>query len=322
MRFLIPLLILLVCGMAALSAVSVEDALKKDAEYQTAVRSLETAKDDMTKVKADPGATPIALTQAQEKLSELQPRLAVAEISARKRTIDAWETVLTSRLQLELANARLEQARKQLQAAQIKQTAGAISDQELARAKETQAKAETTVKEMENNVAVAELRVKPYGVITTETPGEPAPLDPAKLTDEMNPDLIAAANRAKAAQRALALAQGPDTALLDRAVKERELHDAQDALRDTGLKIDQQFESAKRAYLLAQEKHKLAAHAVTLALDEWGTAKKRFDAGAISTIALGDAEVTALDARGQQESARADLWQASYALLQVAGGLR
>lgn len=319
MRILLSIILLLTLAGTSLAG-AYDTAYRQDAAYQTAERALATASEELAKVHADPGATPMQDLEAQERLSEARARLAGSEAQARQRVIIAWIAVLTARRQRDAAQAKAVRAHLQQAAAEARRSAGAISAQELARAVEAAASADTAAVEAGNALIKAELRARPYGAVPEETPGLPPTLDATRLSCAGHPDLLAARHRVSASERTLALAQGPDSSRLERQARERDVQNARDALDETARRCDEGLDAAARGVTVALDRFRLAEQSLLLATREMETSGKRFEAGAISRIALSDATITRLEASGQVESARSDTWQAYFTLLLAAGG--
>lgn len=322
MRRWCALAFLMVSGITSLAATPFDDAYRKDAEYLASVRAVDTATDALAKVQADPSVVPVSLTEAKDMLSEVTAKRALVEAKARGRVLSSWMGMRTAGLALSATESKAKLADLQLQSVQIRFQAGAASTQEVERTKDAKTKADAALAGARRNFIGAEIRLKVYGAYPKEEPGEPAALALETLTGATHPDLLAAQHQLAAAERALALAQGPDTAPLDRAARERELTGAKDTLQDTERLVRETLDAAKRRYQAARDGYGSATNAVKLAQVDLETARKRQTAGAISNIALLEAEIALQENQSAQGEALAELWQAYYGLLEAAGGVQ
>lgn len=296
------------------------DAYRTDADYLAAQRAVATADDALAKAKADPEATPMALARARDGQATAGASLALAETSAKLKIYIALTDVLVARQRLALSTAQAAQAQLQLHAAEIKLQAGAIAPQERNRVRDTAARAGAAVAEDARTLAGAQARLQVYGPLPNEPLADPPALDPAVLTVARHPRVVQAQQQANEAKRALDLARGPDTAPLDLVAAQRAHDNAVDALRDVTRLQHEALDAGIRRYQAAREKLRLARESLALAVAGLDTARQRFDIGAISRLALADAEVAELDSQAQCMSALTELWLASFGLWQAAGG--
>jgi outer membrane protein TolC len=297
-----------------------EEAYRLDASYREAERAVQTATDELTKAKADPEAAPLTTTRAQEKLVEAQANVRGAKLQTTLKVLTAVGDLLTARRRAAAADARAELARLSYTATKIRHEAGMASAQELARAQEDAATAKTTLDAAQRELKGATDRVRIY----VDTPPDTLPplkvLEIAGMALGEHPTLVAAQFRVAEAKRALALAQGPDTAALVKSAAERGLKSAEDTLDDTLRVLKDGVEAAKRRYLSAVENEATTEKALTLAQADVKTAQKRFDAGAISRLALQQAVAAQRDAEAAREAAAAERWLSHVSLLQATGG--
>jgi len=317
---LICCLLLLFSAAHALDASHWETAFTLDAGYRDAERALTAANDDLKKVQADPDAAPLTLVRAQEKLAEAQAGVRQAKIAATVKAFTAVGDVLGGRRKQSASTTKLAIAEMQLQSALVRQKAGMISDLELARAKEDQAQAATDLGVAQRELRGAEARMKLYLDEAPEKLEEPPTLDITVLTLGDHPTLLAARHRLNEAERALALAQGPDTAPLDLAARERDRQSAKDAYKETEQTLTEALAAARRRYLAACEAEKHAMEGLKLATTDLQSAQKRHTAGSVSDLAFKQAEMTALTAELTFTQALVELWQARIAVIQATGG--
>jgi outer membrane protein TolC len=321
LRTLFAVTLLTACALLPAHAV-LDDAYMKDADYATAQRGLLTAQDDLAKAKADPEPVPLTLARAGESVEQTSAALRLAKVSARAKVAIAVGDLVTARRKVAAEAKRQEVSQVQVQAAQVRFAAGAISTQDLAKVKDTAAKQDAALADAKRALDGAESRVRIYGEVPE---GQPLPmpekLDAAKLSIENGSLVIAARLKVSEAERALALAQGPDTAPLDRSSLERALASAKDSLRDVRRVQQDALDNAARRVTAAGENLKLAESGLGLADTALATARKRLAAGAIARQALLEAESAQADAAQARDAAVAEMWNATLAWEQAAGGL-
>ncbi len=320
MRWMMLLLCLGALTLAHAGAKTWEEAYHLDASYREAERAVQTATDDLAKAKADPEAAPLTVTRAEEKLTEAQAGVRNAKVQTTVKVLTAVGDLLTARRRAAASEAHATQAHLSATAAKIRADAGMASAQELARAKEDAAAADGSLAAANRELQGALDRVHLY----VDTPPDALPPLPVQeiagtaLGDHVT--LITAKDRVSEAKRTLALAQGPDTAALDRTAGERALKSAEDALDDAQRVLKDGVETAKRRYHTAVEGEGTTAEALKLAQADVKTAQKRFDAGAISQLALQQAVAALRDAEAAREQAAVERWLSHLGLIQAVGG--
>ena len=321
MRIGLVLALLALLAVCAAAASLLEEGTRRDAAYQDALRGVTAAMDDLRKVEGDPGAPVMTVLVAREALAEAEAQLRLSRATAHRRALEAAGDLLAARRKETVGIARRDLAAVQLQASALRLNAGAISQQEYARAQEVSARAEAALLDDIRSVQGAETRARAVlGEIPLLDPGEPPVLDVAASTIDEHVRLLAARHRLAAATRALALAQGPDTAPLDRAARERELAGTEDALEETERVLRDGLETATRRYQLAWDHHALAEQSYALARDDHQMAIKRHEAGAIARVALLEAALAEEEAALARQQALNEYWQAHYAVFEATGG--
>lgn len=319
-RTLISLFALIFLGLAQAQPLDafLEEAYRKDSSYLEAERALEAERDELAKVQGDPEAAPLTLTRAQEGVALAQAKLTQARKEADARALEAYTGVLLAQTDLELARARKELSGLQLQAAELRFKAGALSATELARLRDQDNQAANAVNAATRALEQAQARLRPYGEVRVQALPEPGPVDPAKFSVAQHARLLEAQQRVREAERALALASGPDTAPLDRSARERDLSRARSALDDLQRTLTDALEAARNRYQSAVEGYKLARETQARSAGELEAARKRFAAGSIAQLTLKQNEIAKAEADRGVLAAQIELWQAIYAL-RVAG---
>lgn len=320
MRWMMALCLL---GMVMLGRAAVQDwqqAYRLDAAYREAERAVATATDELTKLHADPEAAPLALTRAEETLAEARAKVRLAGVEATGKALTAAGDLLIARRQLTVNEAKVARGKLEWQAAQVRFNAGMISAQELAKTKKDGADADAALANAQRELAGAETRVKIYvDPPPAQLPPTP-PLDPAGIALGEHPQLLAAQHRRNETARVVALAQGPDTAPLEKATREREAQDAADALQETERVLNDGVATARRRMLAAAENDRMTREHLALAETDWATARKRYAAGAISQLALKTVECTWREAELARTTAEVESWQARLAVARAVGG--
>lgn len=284
----------------------IESLSAQDANLLEAQRGLSAAQEELRKQQADPDAPPLALTRAQENLALAQARLAAARAGAAATVIANYTAVLEAQAALELAQKRQEQANLRLEAARLRRQAGAISQADLAAAEAAQGRAASEVARARNTLALAQARLP--GVEVQPLPEAPAL--PPGLSWEGSAARLQAQNTLREAQRAVALASGPDTPPLELAARERSLESARTALADLERTLRQAFDAAQNRYTAAQQAYGLAQRDLTQAQQALAAARTRLQAGAISRLDFLQSEINLLEAQSAYTSALGELWKA------------
>lgn len=299
---------------------TLDDAYVKDADFLGAQRGVKTAEDDLAKAKADPDGPALTARRAEERLQQAQATLALAVVNAKLKVYTALTNLLTARCQTALSEDLQQQAALQLEAAKLKRKAGAISEQELAQSADAAAKTASTLTADRSTLEGAELRLQPYCDPPDKPLTAPTELDLTRAGIDRHPAVLKAQVDANEAQRAWELAQGPDTAPLDRTAQERALATAKDNLRQARTTQAEAADSALRRYRAAREDLTITADGLSHAKSALATAEKRFAAGSISRLALLDARVAALQSSLAAQKAVAEAWLAQLGLFQATGG--
>lgn len=322
LRTLIPLFALVLLSLAQAQPLDafLKEAYRKDSSYLEAERALDAARDELAKVQGDPEAAPLALTRAQEGVAVAQAKLAQARKEADARALEAYAGVLLAQTDLALARARKELSGLQLQAAELRFKAGAVSATELARVRDQDNQAANAVRTATRALEQAQARLRPYGEVRVQALPEPGPVDPAKFGIAGHARLLEAQQQVREAERALALASGPDTAPLEKGARERDLARARTALADVQRTLEDALEAARSRYQGAVEAYRLAREAQARGAGELEAARKRFAAGSIAQLALKQSEIAKAEADRGVLAAQVELWQAIYGLTVAGNG--
>lgn len=305
-------------GLAQPVNVFLQDAYKKDAAYLDAERSLAAAQDELRKAQSDPEIAPLLLTRAQESVAVAQAKLVQSRKEALARALEAYSGVLLGQTDLALTQQRKELTALQLQAANLRFQAGAISAAELARVRDQDAQAASAVRTAQRSLDQALARLRPYGEVRVQNLPEPGTVDIDKFGIQNHARLLELQQQVREAERALALASGPDTAPLDKTARERDLARARTALGDVERTLGDTLEASKRRLQSAQENYRLARESQVRLGNELLAAQRRFQAGAIAQVMLKQAELAKAEADRSVLAAQIEVWNAIYAL-QVAG---
>ncbi|MDX2007153.1 MAG: TolC family protein [Meiothermus sp.] len=299
-------------------AAFLQNAYTRDTAYQDAERALAAAQDELRRQQGDPEAAQLSLTRAQEGVAVNQAKLAQAREESESRAVEAYAGVLVAQADVALAGERKELTALQLQAAELRFRAGAISNADLARVRDQDAQAASAVRSAQRALDQAQARLRPYGNITPQALPEPPALEPTRFAVTNHARALEAAQQAREAERALALAAGPDSPPLDRAARERDLARARAALSDVQRTLSDTLEAARRRYQSAQENLRLSRESQTRVTAELAAAQRRFQAGAIAQVTLKQSQIAKQEADRAVQAALAELWNAGYGL-RVAG---
>ena len=116
------------------------------------------------------------------------------------------------------------------------------------------------------------------------------------------------------AERAVALAFGPDTAPLDKAARERELARARAGLSEIKRSLGDALQASKHRLQTAQDNLGLARESQLRLGNELAAVQRRFQAGAIAQVVLRQAELAKAEASRALLAAQIEVWNAIYAL--------
>lgn len=293
----------------------------RDANLLEAQRGLSAAQDELRKQQADPDAPPLALARAQENLALAQARVGAAQAGAENTVIENYTALLEAQAALSLALKRLEGANLRLEAARLRRQAGAISQSDLTAAEAAQSRAASDVARLRNTLALAQARLP--GVEARPLPEPPAL--PQGLTWEGNAARLQAQNAVREAERAVALASGPDTPPLEVSARQRSLESARSTLTDLERTLRQAFDAAQNRYAAAQQAYTLAQRDLAQARQALTAARSRLQAGALSRLdflqsEVSVLEVSVLEAESALTSALSEVWKARQAVILAARG--
>jgi outer membrane protein TolC len=207
-----------------------------------------------------------------------------------------------------------------LSVAEIKKDKGAASDIELAKAKQKYYDALNSSDIAKRELKSAETRVKMFVANVPDALPEPVVIDPAKLSYLTHANYITAQNKINEADRIVAISSGPDTTAIDKVNRERDLQNVKDAMGDVEKTLRDGLDAAKRNYINAQDSYQLTQDRLVLARKDLNTSKERFNAGAISKLALQSYISAEVDSQLSVEQAKVSLWLAGVALLKASGG--
>ncbi|HEU4742916.1 MAG TPA: TolC family protein [Meiothermus sp.] len=288
----------------------------RDANLLEAQRGLTAAQDELRKQQADPDAPPLAVTRAQENLALAQARLAAAQAGAENTVVENYTALLEAQAALNLAQKRLEQANLRLEAVRLRRQAGAISQADLTAAEAAQGRATSDLARARNTLALAQARIP-------DVEGRPLPEAPALppgLSWENNLARLQAQHAVREAERAVALASGPDTPPLEVAARERSLESARTTLADLERTLRQAFDAAQNRYAAAQQAYTLAQRDLDQARQALAAARSRLQAGALSRLDFLQSEIGVLEAESALTSALAEVWKARQGVIVAARG--
>ncbi len=324
MKKLLLILMLLPLLSIAQIASNWQEYYHLDAGYRQTERVLQSAEDDKKKNDADPAVKPVDITRSIETVTEAKAKLQLTGLTATETALTAVGDVLTGRLKVKSEAERVELTKMDLNVAEIKKDKGAASDIELAKAKQKYYDAMNSADIAKRELKSAETRVKMFVANVPDSLAEPVTLvdfiDVTKLSYLTNVNYIAAQNRINEAERIVAISSGPDTTAIDKVNRERDLQNAKDAMGDVEKTLRDGLDAAKRNYLNAQDSYKLTKDRLVLAQKDLNTSKERFNAGAISKLALQSYISAEMDSQFSVEQAKVSLWLSFIALLKASGG--
>jgi hypothetical protein len=318
-KLLLILIILPLISFAQLAS-NWQEYYHLDAGYRQAERVLQSAEDDKKKNDADPAVKPVDITRSIEAITEAKAKLLLSGLTATETALTAVGDVLTGRLKVKSEAERVELTKMDLNVAEIKKDKGAASDIELAKAKQKYYDALNSSDIAKRELKSAETRVKMFVANVPDALPEPVVIDPAKLSYLTHANYITAQNKINEADRIVAISSGPDTTAIDKVNRERDLQNIKDAMGDVEKTLRDGLDAAKRNYINAQDSYQLTKDRLVLARKDLNTSKERFNAGAISKLALQSYISAEVDSQLSVEQAKVSLWLAGVALLKASGG--
>lgn len=318
-KLLILLLIIPIISLAQ-TAANWQEYYRLDAGYRQAERVLLSAEDDKKKNEADPAVKPIDIIRSTEAVTEAKAKLLLTGLTATETALTAVGDVLTGRLKVKSESERVEQMKMDLTVAEIKKDKGAASDIELARAKQKYLDALNSADMAKRELKSAETRVKMFVENVPDALPEPIQMDASKFTWQTHADYITARNKINEAERIVAISSGPDTTAIDKVNRDRDLQNLKDAMGDVEKTLRDGMDAAKRNYINATDSYQLTKDRLVLAQKDLNTAKERFNAGAISKLALQSYITAGMDAQLSVEQAKVTIWLAQVVLLKASGG--
>lgn len=320
MKNLLLILLMLPVVIFAQSAANWQEYYHMDAGYRQAERVLQSAEDDKKKNEADPAVKPIDIIRSTETVAEARAKLSLTGLTATETALTAVGDVLTGRLKVKSEAEHVAQAKMDLNVAEIKKSKGAASDIELAKAKQKYYDAENAADIAQRELKSAETRVKMFVAAVPDSLPEPMPLDSTQFTYINHPNYITAQNKINEAERIVGISSGPDTTAIDKVNYDRDLQNVKDAMGDVEKTLRDGLDVAKRNFINGQDSYQLTKDRLVLAQKDLSTAKERFNAGAISQLALQSSISAEVDAQLAVGQAKVTLWLARVALLKASGG--
>eukprot|EP00825_Cyclidium_porcatum_P050923 TRINITY_DN9202_c0_g1_i1.p1 TRINITY_DN9202_c0_g1~~TRINITY_DN9202_c0_g1_i1.p1 ORF type:complete len:217 (+),score=32.65 TRINITY_DN9202_c0_g1_i1:50-700(+) len=153
----------------------------------------------------------MARTRKEEALAEATARLQLAAVTAQMHTMRLVSETLVTRAQVTLATKRRDRTVLLLEAARLRFAAKAITAQELALADEELARAGAVLDDAVRRQQAAIRQATDEHLVSVDAWPSVPPLPLSVLSIERHPEVVNARCQLKDAERALALAQGPDT---------------------------------------------------------------------------------------------------------------
>ncbi len=327
MKFIAMLGLLCLAG-PVLGAAAFEEGYRHIATYQTVRSAAIAARDELTGVARDPAATPIERTLARQRLNLAESLLARAAITARVDHLGLYVDLVQARDRIAVSDAVVAQADLAARVAEIKQKAGAISLQESDAITNALASAKMDAVNARQAAALAKKTLRAI----SDEPKAAMPLPPAfDLTKLQIVDpppvasalagLVEANYHVADAERAHALAQGPDTSMTDLSARERELQSAREIAKTLVVQLSTELEKAKQDYQEAVAAMTVADRSLASARKSLATAQIQYESGLASRMAVLELQIVLARAVLSRDTALANLWRAYYRVCLSAGVL-
>ncbi len=260
----------------------------------------------------DAWAAPLEREEAAEALAR-------AKIERRRLRLELWQAALSHYLAPLLAEARVRAAEAGLtvaeiraEAARIRYRRGAILALDLKKAEKEVEEARLRAASARADRESARAFLAAYGAAPPETFPELSP--PRRLAVKSHVRYRLAELTLAAARRAYDLAQGPDTAELERKRRQEELEAARKALAETQRDLEKALAEAERDYREAEAAVALQTLAQKTADEQLSAARARYQKGLISRLELEAA-------RARREEARLALLEARLRRAKALAGL-
>jgi len=253
----------------------------------------------------DPYAAPQERDEAEDALERARLRWAEQRLALRQEAYRLWTDVLKGQAQVDVALAALKVAGIRLEAARIRSAKGAASQVELDSAERAHEQASLQLAQARSALTGAKEALASRASAQPDDVPDIQP--PEDLNVEGHSKLELARLDVRAAERALAAAEGPDTARVERERREAALRAARERGARLRGQLERRLESLKAQYTRQRRLAELARDAVADAEKKMAAEQLRFDKGLASKLALETARQALVQARADELAARVEL---------------
>ena len=329
MRKVLLLALFVLAGSAL--ALDYQTALSLSNERPTVISArlkFQDASDQLNRVSSDPLALRLDRLKASQEKELAEAELRLATISACSEISSAYTHVLDAESQVALAEKALELAEKGLQIARLRFEKGGASRQDVVAAEISLQDARNRLEAAKNGAQLARSQlVSLLGVEAGTDSLQPTPTietpdwEEVLKSLEKHPDWLKAHHAAALAATALDLLDpsyaSPAQLENARVNSERAAKGAVEAERGLKLRTERLWNSVADKRQTAG----LAGEKLRKANEDLSIARKRFEAGLISEIALMQAELQQSQAQLENDAAQHALLAANWALFEATSWL-
>lgn len=320
MRTIVSVIILLLLN-AAQCSVPFNSAYRQMSAYITAQIAEQTAREALTNAEKDPALPPLAVTLARQRYQAAQNNTYYAVLSAKASQMALYATVLQILDQLDIDNVNITLNELAVQVATIRQQNATITIPEMATITDDLARAKVEADNTQGQLTIALAKLE---AISAEPAAQrltpPTPAMDLLHTDGL-PSLVDAKVQVTAAQTAVTLAQGSDSAPIDLQARERELHLAQDNAKAVDAQLSLALDNAKAQYRYAAAMLDFNVQSLTTAQNAFTVLSTTYKNGLVSKMVYLGGQMNVDRSILARDTALMNLWQAYYSLLSSAGPL-
>ena len=256
-------------------------------------------------LEKDPYAAPLKQAEAADAIARARAQLKTIRLQLRKEAFRLWTDVLTSQARLEAARANEQVMEIRMRAVQIKAKREMASPLELSAAERAYERA--SLQRAQARAALEAARQALTARAETEPDEVPQIPLPKTLDLENHPDFLLAKLDVGVAERAVALASGPDTARLELEKRKAELQASQERAERLREQLKRQLKTLQAQYERQKRLVELARAAVEEAQKKLEAQRLRWDQGLASQLDLLSAKQALAQAYADEMAAKVEL---------------
>lgn len=310
---------LLFLWLAAQAAVPFADAFQQMSVYTTAQAEVVDAQQAITLAEKNPALPPQTVTLARQRALLANSKRYYAALLAKSEQMALFAAVLQTRDQSAIDDVNTTQNDVAVQVATIRQQNGSITVQEMMKATDSLTRASIDAANTRYQLTLALAKLQAVSAEPAAPLALPPALEVSALSIQGLPSLLEANAAVVAAELAVTLAHGSDTAAVDLQARERELNLAQENVKTVTVQETRALDTAKQQYqsattIMADCDRSLAAAQKALVMLE-----TQYKSGLASKMTYLDGLNIVNNALLARDTALLALWHAYYTLLLSSG---